>query len=127
MILGLLPSIALSSPIGYFLAMLLVMDNGVWLALLFMLPLLLARYSFKLYLDGRRQQFSIIKAFAAALDAKDAYTQGHSSRVAAYTVQIATAMHLPERRVRRPGRRRCVPMTSERSAFPTPSCKSRAR
>ena len=101
LILGLLPSIALSSPIGYFLAMLLVMDNGVWLALLFMLPLLLARYSFKLYLDGRRQQFSIIKAFAAALDAKDAYTQGHSSRVAAYTVQIATAMHLPERRVRR--------------------------
>ena len=101
MILGLLPSIALSSPIGYFLAMLLGMENGAWLALLFMLPLLLARYSFKLYLDGQRQQFSIIKAFAAALDAKDAYTQGHSSRVAAYTVQIATAMHLPERRVRR--------------------------
>ena len=74
MFLGLLPSIALSSPIGYFLAMLLVMHNGAWLALLFMLPLLLARYSFKLYLDGQRQQYSIIRAFAAALDAKDTYT-----------------------------------------------------
>ena len=101
MILGLLPSIALSSPIGYFLAMLLHMNNGAWLALLFMLPLLLARYSFKLYLDGQRQQYSIIQAFAAALEAKDTYTQGHSSRVAAYTVQIATAMGLSERRIRR--------------------------
>ena len=101
MILGLLPSIALSAPIGYFLALLLLMNNGAWLALLFMLPLLLARYSFKLYLDGQRQQYSIIQAFAAALEAKDTYTQGHSSRVAAYTVQIATAMGLPERRIRR--------------------------
>lgn len=101
MFLGLLPSIALSSPIGYFLAMLLVMHNGAWLALLFMLPLLLARYSFKLYLDGQRQQYSIIRAFAAALDAKDTYTQGHSSRVAAYTAQIATEMGLPEQRIRR--------------------------
>lgn len=101
MFLGLAPSIALSSPIGYFLAMLLGMENGAWLALLFMLPLLLARYSFKLYLDGQRQQFSIIKAFAAALEAKDTYTLGHSSRVAAYTVQIATEMGLSERRIRR--------------------------
>ena len=44
MFAGLLPSIALSAPIGYFLAMLLKMRGGVWLALLFMLPLLLARY-----------------------------------------------------------------------------------
>lgn len=101
MFLGLAPSIALSAPIGYFLALLLLMNNGAWLALLFMLPLLLARYSFKLYLDGQRQQYSIIQAFAAALEAKDTYTQGHSSRVAAYTVQIATAMGLPERRIRR--------------------------
>lgn len=76
---GLVPSIVCSAPIGYFLAMLLGMQNGAWLALLFMLPVLLARYSFKLYLDGQRQQYSIVKAFAAALEAKDTYTLGHSS------------------------------------------------
>ena len=58
---GLVPSIVCSAPIGYFLAMLLGMQNGAWLALLFMLPVLLARYSFKLYLDGQRQQYSIVK------------------------------------------------------------------
>lgn len=97
---GLVPSIVCSAPIGYFLAMLLGMQNGAWLALLFMLPVLLARYSFKLYLDGQRQQYSIVKAFAAALEAKDTYTLGHSSRVAAYTVRIAQAMKLPEKRIR---------------------------
>ena len=97
---GLVPSIVCAAPIGYFLAMLLGMQNGAWLALLFMLPVLLARYSFKLYLDGQRQQYSIVKAFAAALEAKDTYTLGHSSRVAAYTVRIAQAMKLPEKRIR---------------------------
>ena len=97
---GLAPSIALSAPIGFFLAMLLEMRNGAWFALLFMLPLLLARYTFKLYLDGRQQQFSIVQAFAAALEAKDTYTQGHSARVAAYAVQIAEAMHQPPKQVK---------------------------
>lgn len=101
MFAGLIPSIALSAPIGYFLAMLVSMLNGSWIAFLFMLPLLLARYSFKLYLAGQRQQYSIIHAFAAALEAKDTYTNGHSTRVSAYCVQIAERMGLPERRIQR--------------------------
>lgn len=101
MFTGLLPSIALSSPIAYFLVLLLQMDNGSWLALLFMLPLLLARYSFKLYLDSQKQQHSIIRAFNAVIEAKDPYTRGHSSRVALYAEEIARAMGLSARRVRR--------------------------
>lgn len=101
MLAGLLPSIALSSPIAYFLALLAEMENGYWLVLLFMLPLLLARYSFKLYLDGKKQQHSILRAFAAAIEAKDPYTRGHSERVAFYADEIARAMGLPARRIRR--------------------------
>lgn len=101
MFVGLLPSIICSAPMGYFLAQLLKMPSGVWLALLFMLPLLLARYSFQLYLNGTRQQFSILKALTTALDAKDTYTEGHSSRVAQYAVQIAQEMHLSQKSISR--------------------------
>ena len=101
MFLGLLPSIVCSAPMAYFLAMLLQMKSGVWMALLFMLPLLLARYSFKLYLNSVQQQYSILKALTAALDAKDTYTEGHSTRVACYATQIAAELHLSQRRIRR--------------------------
>lgn len=99
MFAGLIPSIALSASIGYFLALLMHMINGVWLALLFMLPLFLARYTFKLYLAGQRQQYSIVHALAAALEAKDPYTNGHSARVASYSVQIAKRMNLSDRQI----------------------------
>lgn len=98
MFIGLLPSIGLSAPIGYFLAMLLQMRSGVWLTLLFMLPLLLARYSFKLYLDTRKHQEQVIRTLAAALEAKDPYTEGHSQRVEYYAGLIAEQMGLSEAR-----------------------------
>jgi HD-GYP domain-containing protein (c-di-GMP phosphodiesterase class II) len=41
-----------------------------------------------------------IRAFAAAIDAKDPYTRGHSERVANVSVSIAQELGLPEDRVR---------------------------
>lgn len=101
MFIGLLPSIFCSAPMAYFLALLLQMPSGAWLALLFMLPLLLARYSLQLYLNGTRQQYSILKTLTAALDAKDTYTEGHSTRVAHYATQIAREMGLSPKRIER--------------------------
>lgn len=101
MFVGLLPSIFCCTPMAYFLAILLRLPSGTWLALLFMLPLLLARYSLQLYLTGTRQQFSILKALTAALDAKDTYTEGHSARVAQYATLIAQEMGLSQKRVNR--------------------------
>ena len=98
LIWGLIPSIALSAPIGYFMAVLLQMESGVWLAMLFMLPLLLARYSFKLYLDTRHHQAHLVKALMAALETKDTYTEGHSQRVEHYAGLIAQRMSLPAKR-----------------------------
>ncbi|HMK44314.1 MAG TPA: HD domain-containing phosphohydrolase [Dissulfurispiraceae bacterium] len=43
----------------------------------------------KLYEDMRRIYHETIQAFAAAIDAKDAYTKNHSHRVAKYSVAIA--------------------------------------
>ncbi len=95
----LLPSMACAAPVGYFLAFLMTQQSGAYLTLLFMLPLLLARYAFKLFLDGKQQQVSMISTLSAVIEAKDPYTQGHSQRVSEYSVQIAEHMGLPAQRI----------------------------
>ena len=42
-----------------------------------------------------------IRALAAAIDAKDPYTRGHSERVARYASQVAREMELPAQEIRR--------------------------
>ena len=45
------------------------------------------------------ESLSTIQALAAAVDAKDAYTQGHSQRVARYAVALAQKIGLPDSEV----------------------------
>lgn len=66
---------------------------------LFLVPLLLARYSFKLYTDMRQVHIDTVKALTSAIDASDPFTRGHSERVTSYSVEIAREMGLSERRV----------------------------
>ena len=88
-----LPNIATSAPIAYFIAKFMLMQNGEYLVILLMIPLLLARYSFVLYLDGKKNYYDMIKTLTAALEAKDQYTEGHSHRVEGYAETIARKMH----------------------------------
>nr|WP_319489174.1 HD-GYP domain-containing protein [uncultured Caproiciproducens sp.] len=69
------------------------MENGLYLVLLIMLPLLLARYSFVLYLEAKKNYYNMVKTLTAALEAKDKYTEGHSHRVEDYAELIARKMH----------------------------------
>lgn len=88
-----LPNMAASAPIAYFIAKILTMENGVYLVLFIMLPLLLARYSFVLYLEAKKNYYNMVKTLTAALEAKDKYTEGHSHRVEEYAEMIARKMH----------------------------------
>ena len=94
-----LPSILCSAPIGYFIAMLMNGHNGIYIAILFILPLLLARYELKLYLDSKRQAYNIIETLTAAIEAKDQYTVGHSKRVADISELLAREMKFPDKRI----------------------------
>lgn len=49
-----------------------------------------------LYDNLRRIYYDTIHAFAAAIDAKDAYTKGHSHRVSAYCAVVSREMSWPE-------------------------------
>lgn len=98
-ILGILPNVISTIPLGIFIALLLNRENGSYVVLLFVLPLLLARYSFKLYLESRSMNMRIIEALSRTIEAKDLYTRGHSQRVAKLAEQTAAYMHLPKKTI----------------------------
>ncbi|MDI6637424.1 MAG: HD-GYP domain-containing protein [Bacillota bacterium] len=66
---------------------------------LFFIPLLLARYSFQEYMKMRELYAGTVRGLAAALEAKDKYTRGHSDRVAVYSAAIARQLRMPESEV----------------------------
>src|SRR5207237_9867043 len=67
---------------------------GLWATLLFMVPLLLARYSFMKYAETRALFFGTVSALSQAIDAKDGFTRGHADRVSRIAGAIARAMDL---------------------------------
>jgi len=69
-------------------------NYGVLGVLLFLGPLLLARYSFKLYLDMRNIYMDTVKALCQAVEAKDPYTRGHSQRVSELAYKLGKRLKL---------------------------------
>lgn len=87
--IGILGIIIALSFIGY----------GYWAVILFLAPLLLARYSFKLYVEMRNFNIATIQTLGKALEAKDSYTSGHSNRVEEYAVKLASAYGLSDKKI----------------------------
>ena len=79
----------------------------------------------RLYKDLENTFLGTISALAAAVDAKDPYTAGHSNEVTVLAVSLAEALGLDAPMSRRSGsQRRCT--TSARSVSTARSCSSRA-
>jgi putative nucleotidyltransferase with HDIG domain len=93
------PNMIAAAPLGYFFAYLLTSMPGPYLLIFFLLPFLLARFSFKLYLDSKQQSYKVINALTAAIEAKDPYTVGHSKRVETYSELIAMQMKLSRKKI----------------------------
>ena len=93
-----IPSYLAEAPIGFLMAIVYV-EVGIIGILLFFLPLLLARRSFELYTKMRKVYLDTIRALAAAIDAKDPYTKGHSERVAETSVALAQELNLSDRNI----------------------------
>lgn len=90
---GIVGSIVGVGTIGVIIALAFI-SYGYGAVMLFFGPLLLARYSFKLYMETRNLYLSTIQAFNSAMEAKDPYTSGHASRVEEYAVKLGEAYGL---------------------------------
>jgi putative nucleotidyltransferase with HDIG domain len=90
-----------AAPIGFFFAILLNLKGGIYLSALFTIPMLLARYAFKLYIKSKIQYEEMIRAFAKTIEIKDPYTIGHSVRVERYCLAIGMKMGLLPSRLER--------------------------
>lgn len=93
-----LPNSFVISTLGIFIS-LLYLNYGTIIMLLFFGPLLLARYSFKMYVDTKALYMETVYALTKAMEAKDPYTNGHSRRVAEVAVKLSTYMNVPQHRV----------------------------
>ena len=95
---GVFPSAVAVGTMGIIIALAFI-GYGYGAVILFFGPLLLARYSFKLYIEMRNLYLSTIQSTIQALnktvEAKDPYTSGHANRVEKFAVELAEAYHLP--------------------------------
>lgn len=98
-LLRLLPSAAAAAPIGFYIAKVMAREYGVYLITLFVIPLVLARFSFTLYIDTKRNYYVMLKTLTYTLEAKDDYTRGHSERVERYAKALANEMHLSQAQI----------------------------
>lgn len=94
MLRQLIPNVIAAMPLGLITCLAFTLPGGYWFALIMLLPLMLARHAWKLYIDSQKQYYRLIQAFVASVEAKDKYTEGHSRRVNHYAQIIAEAMRL---------------------------------
>lgn len=94
-----MPSVIAAAPIGYFIAHFMLQVGGEYTVIFFILPLLLARFAFSMYVDVKRNYYVMLKTLTNTIEAKDKYTRGHSERVEVYAKTIAREMHRSEARV----------------------------
>jgi len=94
---GILPNIVATIPLGLLIGYILTQTNAYLWLVLFMAPLMLARYSFKIYLDSHTILMRTISSLVEAIEAKDQYTRGHSQRVAYISNALCRALKCPKK------------------------------
>ena len=87
-------------PLGWLMAK-IALSVGYWATLPFLVPLLLARYTFTKYAETRELFFGTVSALSQAIDAKDGFTRGHADRVSRIAGAVAREMGLGEADIER--------------------------
>ncbi|HDP70630.1 MAG TPA: HD domain-containing protein [Actinobacteria bacterium] len=94
----LIPNYFALAPLGIIFAQIYVIAGAPGIILIVM-PLLVAREAFKVYMRLRDAYADMVKSLVTAIEAKDAYTRGHSERVAKYSEMIARQLKIPEEKI----------------------------
>ena len=86
--------------LGFVLAR--VVDSVGWIgAVLLAAPFVIARKTFRVYLELSAAYADTVRSLVQALEAKDPYTRGHSERVAEYSKAIASRLGLAPAQIER--------------------------
>ncbi len=91
-----LPQVLKLLPFGLLLALTQVRIGPVGVAL-FLLPLLLARYFHRHWLETKRAHVSMVRTLMSAVDAADPHTWGHSYRISKMALRVGRHLGMPER------------------------------
>lgn len=91
-----IPSQVALGLIGLAIAQVMAGPAGPLGFILFVVPLVVARQTYRRYLALREAYADTVRSLVAALEAKDPYTKGHSVRVAKVAVRIAGAVGLTD-------------------------------
>jgi HD-GYP domain-containing protein (c-di-GMP phosphodiesterase class II) len=85
-------------PMGWLMAQ-IATGVAYWATIPFLVPLVLARYTFTKYAETRELFFGTVSALSQAIDAKDGFTRGHADRVSRIAGAIARGMGLSETQI----------------------------
>lgn len=95
--LGIL-NIIIMAPLGILLS--IIFRQFTYLGVVLILfPILLARYTFSLYIDAKSQYTETVNALMLAVEARDKYTEGHSQRVADLVEAIARQLKYSDSKI----------------------------
>ncbi|MGB7604988.1 MAG: HD-GYP domain-containing protein [Lutisporaceae bacterium] len=86
------------APIGVLMAIAYIKYDILGI-MIFLGPLLLARYTYWLYADMRRIYIDTVKSLSQAIEVKDPYTKGHSMRVSEFAYDLGARLKLPHRKL----------------------------
>jgi putative nucleotidyltransferase with HDIG domain len=84
--------------LGTLVTVVVVLAGG-WGVVLLTLPFLVARHSFRLYMEIKSDLKDFVRALTEVLEEVDPYTRHHSVRVAQYATRLARGLGLAERHV----------------------------
>ncbi|MBC7190429.1 HD-GYP domain-containing protein, partial [Candidatus Aerophobetes bacterium] len=87
------PNYLAQTPLGFLMA-LIYRQISLWAVTFVMFPLFVAYWAYRLYMDMRKEHLNVIQALAAAIEARDPYTEKHSRRLAEYAVATARELKL---------------------------------
>jgi HD-GYP domain-containing protein (c-di-GMP phosphodiesterase class II) len=87
-------------PMGWLMAK-IAEGVGYWATIPFLVPLLLARYTFTKYAETRELFFGTVSALSQAIDAKDGFTRGHADRVSRIAGALSREMGIGEAEIER--------------------------
>jgi putative nucleotidyltransferase with HDIG domain len=63
----------------------------------FLIPLLMARYVFRFWIETKRAHIDTVRTLMSAVDANDPFTRGHSNRISKMSLAVAKRLGVPEK------------------------------